>query len=246
MYKAIIVDDESSNIDLLKIYLQKYFPNIEVAGTANSVESAIQAFYAHAPDILFLDIKLGDEDSFMILDGIDVGDTEVVMVSSYDSYGVKAVNYSISGYILKPIEVKNLQQTVNRIIGNIERNRALASGSPATHTGASYLDILAIPTTTKIEMIHAEDIVFMEADGRYTVFHLRTGETKIASRNVGEYEVSLDPQYFFRVHHRYVVNLSMIVNINKSAGNYCEMLNDARLPIARRRLDELLRRLKIK
>ncbi|WP_299368151.1 LytTR family DNA-binding domain-containing protein [Winogradskyella sp.] len=247
MYKAIIVDDQPSNVEILKIYLQDYFPSIHIAGEANSIESAIKSCYKHNPDILFLDIKLTDDDSFMLLDSIDIGEKEVVMVRSYETYGAKAVNHDITGYMVKPIDVKNLQLMVNKIIRNIEKKRSLDVGyKKPEDEPKSYLDILAIPTTSKIEMILAESIVYIEADGRYTIFHLHNGESKIASRNLGEYKTALNPKHFFRIHRRYIVNLSMIVNINKSAGNYCKMINDLRLPIARRRLDELLRRLKIK
>lgn len=113
-------------------------------------------------------------------------------------------------------------------------------------TGKDCSDLIAIPYSNKIDIIHPEDIVYIEADGRYTIFHLTNGNHKIASRNLGEYEKLLNTKHFFRIHHSYIVNLNMVTNINKSSGNYCELLNNKALPIAKRRQEQLHRFLKIK
>lgn len=252
IYKALIIDDEIDNITLLKIHLTRNCPNIEIVGQATNVIEGIEQYSKEKIDILFLDINLGIDDSFTFLDSIINLDSEIIFVSSYDEFGVKAIKYNAVGYIIKPIDVEDLKKAVNKAIislNNKERLKEVMSNQGDNSVAESfkeYPELIAIPSADKIDIVHVDYIVYAEADGRYTIFHLTNGCKKIASKNLGEYEKLFNPRHFFRIHHRYIVNLHMITNINKSAGNYCELLNNISLPIAKRRQDQLHRFLNIK
>ncbi len=243
-YKALIVDDEKDNIELLKIYLSRYCPNIEVIATATNVDEAIRQFIKFEPKLLLLDINLGKEDAFQFLDSIQNAKSEIVFISSHTEYGVKAVNYNVTAFITKPIKVDELKMAANKAIFNILRQNNYEKDEGDHEEYHAHL--IAIPSTARIDLIHMDYIIYAEADGRYTIFHLTNGTTKIASRNLGEYEKQLNSKQFFRIHHRYIVNLKMMTNINKSGGNYCELSNNKSLPIAKRRQEELNKILKIK
>lgn len=245
-YTALIVDDEIENCNLLKLYLKKYCKSIETLYTAQDIDGAIEQYLEHYPDILILDIELeNNTNSFQILEQIPNTNAEIIFVTSHKDYAIQAINaFSTAAYLVKPVKPTELIVAIDKAIKNIE----IKQSSKITESTDSklYLEFLAIPSSNKIDIIHPEDIVYIEADGRYTIFHLTSGNHKIASRNLGEYEKQLDPQQFFRIHHGYIVNLNMVTNINKSAGNYCELLNGKALPIAKRRQERLHRFLKIK
>jgi len=242
-FTALLVDDEHENIELLSIYLKKHFPNVSICGSAVNVEEGIEKYYEHLPDILFLDIQLGEEDSFSIIESLSNLKSEIIIVSSHEEYALKAISYNVCSYVLKPIKIEELITSVNKAIHNITLKRQ--SEEVNVDAGEGF-KLIALPSLTKIELVSMDEIIYAEADGRYTLFHLITGRTIISTRNLGEFEDKLDSVMFFRIHHGYIVNLSMVRNINISAGNYCEMMNDKMLPIAKRRKEKLQRFLKLK
>lgn len=245
-YSALIVDDEIENSNLLKLYIQKYCKSIEALYTAHDVNGAIDQYLEHYPDILMLDIELeSNTNSFQILEKIPNTNAEIIFVTSHKDYAIKAINaVKTAAYLVKPVKPADLIVAIDKAIKNIELKQN--SNAINTTNQQQYAEFVAIPSSNKIDIIHPEDIVYVEADGRYTIFHLTNGSHKIASRNLGEYEKQLDPQQFFRIHHGYIVNLNMVININKSAGNYCELLNGKALPIAKRRQEKLHRFLRVK
>lgn len=245
-HSVLIVDDESDNIELLKIYLKKYCKSVDTIYTETTVEGAIESYCEHYPDILLLDIELGnDVTSFNILEALPNLLAEIVFITSHTEYAIKAINkVKPAAYLIKPIKPTDLIMAMDKVVSAIfnKKSQSILKDQNAN----KYLNFVAIPSSNKIEVIHTEDIVYLQANGRYTTFFLLDGTQKVASRNLGEYEKQLDPNLFFRIHHSYIVNLNMVLNINKSAGNYCELSNKQSLPIAKRRQEQLHRFLKIK
>lgn len=236
-YSALILDDEIDNINLLKILLSQFCKNIVITYTATNINDAINIYLEHMPDIVFLDIQLdNNQTSFNFIEKINNFKAEVIFISSYEEYALKAIKNNALGYLVKPIITTELVDIVNMAVAKLDSKKQ-----------KDYLiDIIAIPSMAKIDIIHLKDIVYMEANGRYTIFYLVNGTRIVASRNLGEYEKLLNSRLFFRIHHRFIVNLNMVTNINKVAGNYVELLNNKDLPIARRRLEELNKLLKLK
>ena len=251
MVNALIVEDDTLSLNVLKSKLRMHFKDINISGVARNISEAIQLYKQQKPQILFLDINLGSENSFSLLDRI-VGnkfESQVIFITSSREFSIKAINYDITtGYILKPISTKDLVKAVNKALTNIEISLKLVNYEQEQRTGKNgrYPKFIAIPSIDKIEIIKVDDILFCEADGRYTKFHLINGEVKITSRNLGEYERLLNKTQFFRIHHSYIVNILMINHINKLEGNYCHLMNHKTLPIAKRRQDELNRFLNLK
>lgn len=245
-YNVLIVDDDINNINLLKLYFTKFCRSIDNIYTATTTEEAINSYLEHYQDILLLDVKLGNNTtSFDIIEAIPHANAEIIFVTSYEEYAITAINtVTTVAYLLKPIKPSDLVVAIDKAI-NLIKTRHVHADIIMEDT-AFYADLIAIPSASKIELVHVEDIVFLEADGRYSIFHMADGTHKIASRNLGEYEKLLDPRLFFRIHHSYLVNLSMVTNINRLAGNYCELKNGKAIPIAKRRQEQLHRFLRIK
>ncbi len=108
------------------------------------------------------------------------------------------------------------------------------------------VDFIAVPSVSKIDVLEVSKLLYCEAEGRYTTFFLEDGKTIVSSRNLGEYEKQLPSNLFFRIHHKYLVNLQKVSSINKEGGRYCEMLNSSFLPISKRRQDKFNRFLRLK
>lgn len=235
-YKAYIVDDESANIDLLCYFLEKYCLNIEIIGKSNLFKDCVNDLNKIKPDILFLDIKLNDRDAFEILDSIDVSVSEIIFVTAYQEFAVKAFKYKAIDYILKPIAIEDLVQAVNKAILRIEeRKRFVNHAIDDIASSKSNSSIITISSIDKIEIVKKTDILFCKSDGRYTTFYLIDKKEIVACKNLGEFELLLCDDGFFRIHNSYIINISYLKNINKKVGYYCEMINGAFLPIAKRR-----------
>ncbi|MFD2552646.1 LytR/AlgR family response regulator transcription factor [Bizionia sediminis] len=243
-YDVLIVDDDATSIKILEYMLTTYCNAVGKIYTAKTVDDAIASCLKNHPDILLLDIVLGkNETSFSLLESIPNAKAEVIFITSYKEYAIQAINESQAvSYILKPVKLPIFIGAMDKAMKKLETKASYKN----TENPTAYSIFLAIPSANRIEILKPEAIFYLEAQGRYTIFHLAEGRQKIACRNIGEYEKQLNPKQFFRIHHSFIVNLNMVTNINKSSGNYFELSNGKNLPIAKRRQEQLQKLLNIK
>ena len=159
-FSALIVEDANINIKLLTVLLEKFCPNIDVVGVAKNTEEFIDLLLSLKPDILLLDIDLGeDKNTLDILNEVDNLNCEIIITSSHVDFAIKAINeYHVSGYIVKPINSITLTKSVNTAVNSILQKKAWLSKE--SNNGVSD-KILAIPTSTSIEFIETNDIIIV-------------------------------------------------------------------------------------
>lgn len=242
---AIIIDDEIKNIRLLKYYLNEFCGDINVIAEATSFEEGIKALQNNNTDILFLDIQLKDKTGFDLLDCMLPQNVKVIFVTSHEKYALKAFKYNAVDYILKPIVTEELILAVNRVKKDIQKkiftSETQINSLNKTINDSLKQDFIAIPSNDRIELIKFKDIIFLESQGRYTIFHCTNNTQIIASRNLGDYDDILDNLPFFRTHKSYIININHTSKIIKNDGFYCKMNNNKNIPVARRR-QEILNR----
>lgn len=247
-YTCIIIDDEKSNLNLIKHFITNFLPNLKIIGEASNVEEGIDTINSLKPEILFLDIQLNEKNAFDILNKIDLAEFEIIFVTAFQDYAVKAFKYNAVDYVLKPIIIDDLITAANKCIQRIEekkifKNKDHEFDKKKTTCSSKFL---SIPSINKVDLIKTDDIVFCKSDGRYTSFYLKNKEEIIACKNLGQFEDILDETLFFRIHHSYIINLNHLISITKKTGYYCEMINNINLPIAKRRQESLRTFLKSK
>ncbi|WP_248724378.1 LytTR family DNA-binding domain-containing protein [Seonamhaeicola sp. ML3] len=234
-FNVLILDDDLDNLDLLSLYIKKYCDTIGEIFKAVNIEQALSYHLKTQVDIFILDIHLeGKDTTFDFLDIIKPSNTKIIFCTAYPQYAIPAVNnYNISSYLVKPIGYVDLVRAVKKCV---ETNTNIKGGYEQLN-----IEAIAVVGMEKIELIKFVDILYLEAEGRYTTFHLRNKQKKVASTNIGEYEKRLEgSNVFFRIHHKYLVNVVYIKAINKSSGFYCELIvNNITLPVAKRRLRKL-------
>ncbi len=250
-FTAVLVDDEPNNIELLTHFLKKYCPRVDVIGQADTKEDAIAIIPQLQPQLLFLDIVLDEGTGFDVLEAINAENIQVIFVTAFDEFAIKAFKYNAVDFVLKPIEIEDLIVAVSSASERLEKSqfidqKRLSSLVEAISSEKLHQDFIAIPTIEKIEFIKTNTIVYCKSDGKYTEFNLTNGKMIVSSKNLGEYEQLLDDNVFFRIHNSYIVNLNFVQNINKAAGNYVELGNNVSLPIAKRRQESLHRFLNLK
>ncbi|MDG1393204.1 MAG: LytTR family DNA-binding domain-containing protein [Flavobacteriaceae bacterium] len=248
---TILVDDETKNNELLCIYLEKHCPIVEVVAISTSVDDAIAKINKLKPKLIFLDIVMDKGTGFDVVEGIKYEDYLVVFITAYQEYAITAFKFNAIDFLLKPIDSKDLIVTVKKVEDSLNNeffttSTQIESAKTSIAAKTSDYNFIAIPSTKKIDFIRIDDILYFESDGRYTIIHLLDKTTFFVSKNIGEYDKILAPNYFFRIHKKFLINLKYIVNINNSDGSSCELVGSLVLPVAKRRKEGLVSFLNIK
>ncbi len=247
MLKAIIVEDEEKGLNNLKNLLLQYCPEIELIGEARSVKEGIQLLSTPGiePDVAFLDINLPDGQVFQILNELSPISFEVVFVTAFEEYAIKACEYSSIGYIVKPIDPDALKETMERVYQ--KRSSHINSRLDIFNTyfnNPNAFKKMSISALDGIYFVNIVDIMRFEADDNYTHIFLMTGERITASKTIKSYEELLAPFNFYRVHKRHVINLNFMRKFVKGEGGYLIMDDGMKIEVSRRRRPTFMEQMK--
>jgi two-component system, LytTR family, response regulator len=250
----IIVDDEKEACANLKNILIEYIdPLINIAGIANSSLEAEKLISHRHPDAIFLDVEMPGEDAFHFLERIVPFTFEIVFVTAYDEYAVKAFKLNAIDYILKPISFNELANAVKKLKEKIYYKKYINEVSP------SYTELskqvsnktkqhrITLKDNNNIEIVEFRNIYFIEAKGSYSrVLFSKNGILKdiTMSTSIAEYEELLPAEMFYRIHKSYLINCLHVRQILKDESNHIVINNEFTLPVSRRRYTPLLEFLK--
>jgi len=236
--KALIVDDEERGVIALKRLLEGYCSDIEVCGTANSVSEAVSLIKELKPDVVFLDIEMPEQNGFQLLDNFDTIDFEIIFITAYHEYAIRAIRYSALDYLLKPVKISELQEAVERL-----RQKHGLNGKRYQHLKTQLADEnglqrFIISSMQGYQFVNISDVVYCKADDSYTHIFLKNGEKHTVSKTLKEYEELFDQHKFFRIHKSYLINLQLVNRVNKTNGVTALMSTGEELPVSFRRRDE--------
>jgi two-component system LytT family response regulator len=248
MIKVILVDDEAKSRSTLKSLLTENCHGLIIADEADSVEAAVAAINKHDPQVVFLDIEMPKANGFELFKAIKNPGFEVVFVTAYDQYAIRAIRYSALDYLLKPIEVEELVAAVERIKEKLRQKNRLAPSIElllANLNSKGSAARIAVPTFDGLQMIDTKDIVKCTADESYTLITIANGPRLIVSRILKEFDDLLSDLNFFRVHNSCLINLAHVNKYVKGDGGYVVMSDGEQVEVSRRKKNELLKRLSL-
>ncbi len=243
MFKAIIVDDIDNSRVTLAHDLKQYCPKIEIIGEADSVKTGVKIISEKNPDVIFLDIQLGDGTGFDILEALGNFDFQVIFTTALDAYGIKAIKFSALDYLLKPIDPDELIKAVKKLEKNVKKDNINDSISLLLE---NIKDIhpenkrIAISSADKIRMVYIKNIIRCESQGSYTIFYLENKDEIVATKNLKEYEQLLEEYSFIRVHHSHLINFNYLKEYQKKTGGYAVMTDGSLVPVSFRKRNNLL------
>jgi two-component system LytT family response regulator len=246
MIKAVIIDDEPRSIKILSAMLQNYCPEVFVAGTAHRAREAETLIRQIQPDLVFLDIEMPHANGFEILDRFRPLPFEVIFVTAFNNYTLKAFRYSALDYLLKPVSIVELQEAVRKAVRNIQLknvNVQLENFLQSLKAPSLRMQKIALPGKEGVILVPILDIIRCEARREYTSFIIKSMEKIISSKNITENEKLLPEDTFFRVHNSHLVNLNYVRVYHRGRGGHVEMEDGSKIEVASRRKDELLARL---
>ena len=214
--KAIIVEDEQVSRDILRNYIGKYCPNVELLGEASNINDAYDLIQKFELDLVFLDVEMPFGNAFDLLEKVDDRRFETVFVTAYDHYAIEALNSHASYYLLKPISIDELIKAVNHVTEIKERESDLQNKILSPKVAATNGKI-TIPLQDGFEVLDVNDILFCKADDNYTEIHLENSK-KLVSKTLKYFEMALETYDFARIHKSYLVNINAVVKYKKGKG----------------------------
>jgi two-component system LytT family response regulator len=239
MIRTLIVDDEENNRLRLARLISEHFPIIDVVGEADGVETGVQSIEKLRPELVLLDIKMGDGDAFDLLQKIDDIFFKIIFITAYEEYALRAFKYSALDYLLKPVTTEQLQSAFERVEKQLLADLNLQLSILQKNLDSPKQKILVLKTSDKIYLVNIDEIVRCESDANYTRFFTSDGYKYLVSSSMIEYEGLLETHGFFRIHRSHIVNISFIKSLDRHNG-YVILRDETSLPLSRRKKQELL------
>lgn len=245
MITAIIVDDEKSGRETLCFILEKHFPKVQVLAMAASVQEAIGLVEKYQPQLVFLDIEMPDEPGLSLATKVEVN-FEIIVTTAHREYGIDAIKAGVADYLLKPVDIEELQRSLDKIEDKINAKTETFVLKQMISRAAS-----SIPASRKIPLlvgnnktiyVEAQTIVRCEASGNYTEIWLTNGKMELITRLIKEVEEQLAGFDFFRVHKSHLINIDHVKAHLKSEDNIT-MIDDSVIPLSRNMKADFLKRM---
>ena len=244
-YKAIIIDDEAKGRLALKQKITDYCPEIEVVAEADNGPEGIFLIEHHKPSVIFLDIEMPRMNGFDMLEEIKDKGFHIIFTTAYDQYAIKAIRFSALDYLLKPIDVLELQNAVNRhIIKKQNQNQQLLVSNLLTNLQQKDPGNfkLALSTHEGVFFYEPSEILYCEGENNYTRFAFTKHKPMLVSKTLGEYDDLLTEHGFLRIHKSHLVNTKYVSKVDREGSVL--MSDGKQLTISKRRKEMVMKTLR--
>jgi two-component system, LytTR family, response regulator len=245
--KCLIVDDETKSRLVTRSWLERYFPEVSIAGEAADVETAYEIIQAEHPDLVFLDIQMPRGDGFSLLRKFDEVPFEVIFVTSFNQFAISAIKFNALDYLLKPLEIDDLRFALEKAAKRI-RTRQSNSGRIGSLLDnlqvESQMRKVQVHTSNSVVIIDPKEIVSIHASGNYSSIHVTDGSEYVTSRTLRDFEDFFgESSQLLRVTKSAMINASMIRRYSKGDPFIIELTNGESHEVARRRKAAILSRI---
>ncbi len=238
--RSIIVEDEETSRQILRNYLQKYCPNVEILGEASNINDALELIRKETLDLVFLDVEMPYGNAFDLLEKVGDRSFETIFVTAYDHYAIDALNAHASYYLMKPISIDELIKAVDYVVEIKMKEEALQDQVLVPKTGYDISGKITIPQQDGFEVLNTEEILFCKADDNYTEIYLNSNKKKVVSKTLKYFEEVLEDSGFARIHKSYLVNVNEIVKYIKGKGGSVILSNGQEVMVSANKKAELL------
>lgn len=241
--KTLIVDDEQNAVDFINSVIGDHCPELEVIGKAYNVTEGVKKIQELKPDLVFLDVEMPNGTGFDLLSHFPEKEFDVVFITAFNHYAIKAIKFSAVDYILKPLNIGEFIEAVKKVLQ--KRSGSSFQGNEnfkilMENLKSPVPSRLAIPTAEGMEYLNPKEIMRIEADRSYSWFFLIGNRKILVSKNLKEFQDLLSDRYFFRSHNSHLINLKYVRKFVRKEGGYIEMQDGEQIPISRNRKDLFL------
>jgi len=238
MIRAIIIDDEKNARESIVHLCQLSFSEVEIIGQADGVASGLEVIQKWKPDLVFLDIQLEDGSGFDILEQLKTVSFQVIFITAFNEYAIKAFKFAAIDYLMKPINPMEFKSAVSQVIASQEKEELQAKlDAFISHIKDSLAEHkkIILKTAESIHLIKVSDIIRCEADKGYTEFFIRNGRKILVSKGLKDYDEMLCDFGFIRTHQSHLINLDYISSFEKTDGGYILMSDGSNVPVSSRK-----------
>ena len=235
MITAVIIDDEANGRLVLREKLKLFCPEVEVLGEAENGKTGLDIIRQYHPELIFLDVEMPEMNGFELLNQLNERTGHIIFTTAYNQYAIKAIKHAAFDYLLKPIDIEELKNTVKKAINteiHVERKNIFNQNKSFTR--------LAVATLEGLQFITISTIIHLEADSNYTTFYMKDGTKFVSSKSLIEYEAILEEHNFFRCHHSHLINLECVNKFLKNDGGQIQLSNGTLVDLSRRKKKDFL------
>ncbi|MEX0289225.1 MAG: LytR/AlgR family response regulator transcription factor [Flavobacteriaceae bacterium] len=243
MIRTVIIDDQFDSRQALRLLLEKYCPEVVVMEECENAEQGIAAIRDHNPHLVFLDIQMPNMSGFDLLEELKTIDFEIIFVTAYNQYAIKAIKFSALDYLLKPVDPMELVEAVNKVKGRQnQKQRSYSYGSMLKNVRSlpGNIERLAVSNMDGILVLDTANIIYCAAEGSYSKIYLTDHKTQLVSKKLKEFENMLTESGFCRVHHASLINIKHVQQYVKGEGGYVILTEGHHVDISRRRKEAFL------
>lgn len=229
--KAIIVDDEENSRITMHNMLTNFCKGVDVIGQASSVEEASKLIRSNKPDVVFLDIEMPEQNGFKLLEHFENPTFDIIFTTAYNQYAAKAFRLAAIDYLLKPIDLEELRESLQRVknksASEQKTQRIIALRDNINHK----LSKLALPTNDGYIFLELDDIIRCEAQGNYTIFYTKREEKIVVSKTLKIFDEMLRNLNFFRINRSHLINLKYIKKYGRQKNPTITMIDGSILSL---------------
>jgi two-component system LytT family response regulator len=242
--KSVIVEDELAAREVLKNYLSKYCPQVEVVGEAQNIKEAVPMLHELQPQLVFLDVEMPFGNAFDVLEACKDVQFETIFVTAFSEYSLKALNQSAAYYLLKPISIEELIVAVNKVHQQIlnneifNRNKIILENFRETKPEKQQV---ILPTLEGFDVVKMEDIIRLRGNGNFTDLYLNNGSKKMVCRFLKHFSEIL-PLPILRVYKSHIINMNFVKSYNK--GGYITLYDDSEIEVSSTYKEEFVKNFK--
>lgn len=243
---AILVDDIPAALEMLHNDITNHHQEIDIIGTANSVVEASKLLRKQQPDILFLDIMLGDGTGFDVLEIHPNLNSKIIFVTASDEFAIKAFKFAAIDYVLKPYSAEDLTNAIEKAKHQIQPDKEqLSVLQQSIKQPNTRPKKISLHTSDKIVVIELDTIIRCQSDNNYTEFFINNGKKIVVGKTLKYFADMLKEFHFLRVHQSHLVNLQYVKEYIKSDGGYLLLTNKETIPVSVRKRNEVTESLKL-
>lgn len=232
--KSMIIEDEAVARDVLKTYLGKYCPQIEIIGEATNYKEAIAGIHELIPQLIFLDVEMPFGNAFDVLEACKDLSFETIFVTAFSEYSLKALNQSAAYYILKPVSIEELILAVNKVQQEIlktelfNRNKIIVENFREQQPEKRQV---ILPVLGGFEVVRMEEIIRLQGNGNFTDIYLTDGSKKMVCRFLKHFSEIL-PNPFLRIHKSHIININFVRSYHKALGGYVLLSDNSEIEVS--------------
>lgn len=240
--RTIIIEDEKASQELLSTIVTEYCPYLQLVGVAGSVDLAFTLIKETQPDLVFLDIHIGQQTGFDLLDAVGTKEFKVIITTAHEEYALKAFKYEAIDYILKPYTPKDVIKSTQRIKEKLEESKAFLQLEKTIKNSLQFKEgeKLTIGTSDGLKVFKMDNVTRIEGSGAYCNIYSTESKPLLISKSLKEIEQMLPENQFFRTHDSHIINLRHVKEYKKEDGGMVILENGDQIPVSRRRKQEFL------